>query len=41
MYLYVSIDAWEIWTQKRKQNPSPGDDVSTAEAAPDRVEREV
>ena len=30
----------DILTKTRKQNPSQGDDPSTAEAAPDRVERD-
>ena len=37
MYLHVLIDAWDILTKKRKQHPSAGDNVSTAEAAPGRV----
>ena len=40
MYLHVQIDAWDILTTKRKQQPSPGDDASTAEAAPGRVGRD-
>ena len=43
MYLYVRIDAWDRNTyfdeKKGKQHPSPGDDASTAETAPGRVER--
>ena len=39
MYLSVRIDAWDIFTKKRKQHPSPGEDASTDEAAPGRVER--
>ena len=31
---------FDILTQKRKQNPFPGDDASTAEAAPGRIERD-
>ena len=31
-YVYVPIDAWYIFTKKRKQHPPPGDDASTAEA---------
>ena len=37
--VYVRIDAWDILTKKRVQQPSPGDDASTAEAAPGRVGR--
>ena len=39
MYLYVPIDAWDILI-KRKQHPPPGDDATTAEAAPGRVGRD-
>ena len=40
MYIYVRIDGWDILTKARKQNPLPGNDVSTAEAAPSRVDRD-
>ena len=40
MYLYVRIDAWIFRQKKQKQKPLPGDDASTAEAAPGRVERD-
>ena len=40
MYLYVLIDAWDVLIKKRKQHPPPGDDASTAEAAPGRVGRD-
>ena len=39
MYLYVRIDTFGISTKKRKKAP-PGDDASTAEAAPGRVGRD-
>ena len=39
MHLHVRIDASEKLTKKRKQHPPPGDDASTAEAAPGRVGR--
>ena len=37
IYLYVRIHTWEILTEKRKQNPSRGDDASTGGVAPVRV----
>ena len=37
MYLYVRRDAWGMLAKKQKQHPPPGDDTSTAEAAPGRV----
>ena len=42
-YLYVRIDTRDRnsnFEKKRKQQPSPGDDASTAEAAPGRVGRD-
>ena len=40
MYLYVRINTWDILTQKRKQQPSPGDYTSRDAAAPRRVGRD-
>ena len=40
IYTYVQIDVWENLTKKRKQHPPPGDDASTAEAAPGKVGRD-
>ena len=39
--IYVRIDALDSLTKKRKQNPLPGDDASTNEAAPGRVGRDL
>ena len=39
MYLYVRINGSDILTKKRKPHPPPGDDASTAGAAPGRVGR--
>ena len=39
-YLRVRVDAWYMLTTKRKQHPPPGDDASTAEAAPGRFGRD-
>ena len=42
MFLYLRIhtrDPNSYFDKKKKQHPSPGDDASTAEAAPGRVGR--
>ena len=41
MYLHVRVDVWEKMTKIRNPHPPPGDDASTAEAAPGRVGRDV
>ena len=39
-YVPIRTNRWlDILTKKRKQNQLPGDDVSTAEAVPGRLER--
>ena len=42
MYLYVpyTLGAYLVLIKNRKQHPPPGDNASTAEAAPGKVERD-